>query len=301
MAYVSILSYNTSLCLTKFAIVFFCQRLFAPSSWRKVYFVVLVFISIYMLWVIATSIVPCVPVKMYWDKSVQGECLPDGVLWFLNAGLNIVSDFLVVLLPIPGIFALQLPRKQKIGVSLTFALGLFVCIISIVRLRALYKGATATDFTYDNFDIALWTCIEVNGAIVGACLPTLKPLIIKFWPGFHSSDRSRLGPGYTFSTSRSKKNTVRLQDIATENRNVGSVEEILGNDGIALNVLEEGKRMGLRVQECTDDEDAGSRNDTITVEELRRPRSSDGWSGRSSQRPVYMIGRIGATEGAQAC
>ncbi|KAH7394661.1 hypothetical protein BKA66DRAFT_282990 [Pyrenochaeta sp. MPI-SDFR-AT-0127] len=124
MAYVSILSYNTSLCLTKFAILLFCLRLFAPSSWRKVYFAVLAFISIYTIWVVATSIVPCVPVGRYWNKSVQGGCLPNGVLWFLNAGLNIFSDFIVVLLPIPSILSLQLPKKQKIGVSLIFALGL---------------------------------------------------------------------------------------------------------------------------------------------------------------------------------
>ncbi|KAG4428195.1 hypothetical protein IFR05_016323 [Cadophora sp. M221] len=244
MTYLSILFYNMSLCLSKFAILLFCQRLFAPSSWRKAYLVTLTCIGIYTAWAVATSIVPCVPVRRYWDKTVQGRCLPNEVLWFLNAGLNIVSDFVVVLLPIPTVFALRLPRKQKIGVSLVFGLGLFVCIISIVRLHALSKIATATDFTYDAFDIALWTCIEVNGAIVGACLPMLKPLVNKLWPRLLSSGRSRPGAEYVFSANKSKRHTIRLEDIATEGRNFESAEEILRNDGVELNVREGGKGVG---------------------------------------------------------
>ena len=38
------------------------------------------------------------------------------------------------------------------------------------------------DFTWDYISISIWTCIEVNIAIVCACLMTLKPLIAKLWP-----------------------------------------------------------------------------------------------------------------------
>ena len=69
----------------------------------------------------------------------------------------------------------------------------------------------------------------------------LKPLINKLWPCLLSSRRSRSEREYAFSANRSKRHTIRLQDIATESSNFRSAEEILRNDGVALNVREEGK------------------------------------------------------------
>lgn len=133
-SYFSIMWYNLSLSLTKFAIVFLCLRVFAPSDWYKACVAVLAFITLYTLYIIIISITPCLPIHAYWDSTVQGWCFPNAVLWFVNAGLNIFTDILVVLLPIPGIFKLQLPRKQRIGVSLVFALGFLYVTLLICSL-----------------------------------------------------------------------------------------------------------------------------------------------------------------------
>jgi len=52
-----------------------------------------------------------------------------------------------------------------------------VCIMSILRLHSLYVIANSTDVTWDNVGAATWSAVELNTAIVCACLPTLKPLI----------------------------------------------------------------------------------------------------------------------------
>ncbi|KAF2727388.1 hypothetical protein EJ04DRAFT_582063 [Polyplosphaeria fusca] len=236
--YLSILFYNTSLCLTKFALIFLCIRVFGPSTWRFACYAVLTFVSVYTFWAIANSIVPCYPIERYWDKSVAGWCFPNAVLWFVNASLNIFTDLLVVVLPIPGIIRLQLPRKQKIGVSLVFALGFFVCIISIVRLYALQIGSYTKDPTYDNFAIAIWSVVEVNAAIVGACLPTLKPLITRVWPRLLSSGLSgpRSRPSYfpgtgpvTIGSQRGPNHFAADSESATE---------ILADEGVVLSNMD---------------------------------------------------------------
>ncbi|KAF2651524.1 hypothetical protein K491DRAFT_719793, partial [Lophiostoma macrostomum CBS 122681] len=231
-SYLSIIFYNISLSLTKFSILCLCLRVFGPSKWRTACYTVFVGICIYSVWSIFSSIAPCFPVQKYWllDK-VDGWCFPRAVLWFLNASLNIFTDFIIVLLPIPGILALQLPKKQKIGVSLVFLLGFFVCIISVVRLKALYTGALAQDSTYDNFGIAIWSVIEVNGAIVGACLPTLKPLITKLFPRLLSSGRSN---GQTYNThSYYRHGTGADGTRTTTNRRTGTgLEDFSSERGI---------------------------------------------------------------------
>jgi rhodopsin domain-containing protein len=60
-----------------------------------------------------------------------------------------------------------------------------------MRLYSLYVAALSTDATYDNIGVANWSCIELNTGIVCACLPTIKPLLAKFFPGLLSTVRTR--------------------------------------------------------------------------------------------------------------
>ena len=56
------------------------------------------------------------------------------------------------------------------------------CITSIIRLRALYVISVSEDVTWDNVPIAEWTAVESNIGIMCACLPTLKPLLLRVFP-----------------------------------------------------------------------------------------------------------------------
>jgi hypothetical protein len=44
-------------------------------------------------------------------------------LWFTNAGLNIVTDFSLWILPMPIIYKLHLPKKQKLILGCIMSLG----------------------------------------------------------------------------------------------------------------------------------------------------------------------------------
>lgn len=73
-----------------------------------------------------------------------------------------------------------------------------VCFISILRLLQLLRAQTDPDFTYVAAELSYLTVVEVNGAIVCACVMTLKPLLSRFCPRFLSSGGSgtlaRSGP-----------------------------------------------------------------------------------------------------------
>lgn len=51
-----------------------------------------------------------------------------------------------------------------------------------MRLLQLISQTGGQDFTFDIIGVAIWTLIEVNTAIVCACIMTLKPLIAKLFP-----------------------------------------------------------------------------------------------------------------------
>lgn len=165
------------------------------------------------------TICTCVPVQRYWDKSVRGKCEINTLgWWFAQSAINTISDIVILCLPMPLIKDLQIPRRQKIGLILVFALGLFVTVCTIVRMTTFKTGARGTDTTYDGAITLIWSLIETNVAIICACLPLLRPLIARLVPGFNK----------TKSRSKDKPDSYNLRDrYANSKAKNGSVRDKL--------------------------------------------------------------------------
>lgn len=61
------------------------------------------------------------------------------------------------------------------------------CIISILRLSALYAISKSSDISWDNPLAAIWSSLEVNVGILCSCIPTLKGCITRYFPTLFSS------------------------------------------------------------------------------------------------------------------
>lgn len=86
------------------------------------------------------TIFTCYPVQKYWDFTVtEGKCLDRNAITFVNAGVNIATDLVLLAIPIPLLKNLQIPKKQKFILVGVFACGAFACAMSIIRLKALYE------------------------------------------------------------------------------------------------------------------------------------------------------------------
>lgn len=86
-----------------------------------------------------------------------------------------------------------LPLTSK-GQSLTHSTS--VCSISVARVVLLSQAldATTIDVTWD-IATGIWTAVEVNVAIVCACLITLKPVGAKMFPRLFTPHPSASIPG----------------------------------------------------------------------------------------------------------
>lgn len=71
----------------------------------------------------ALTIFQCVPIPASWDKSVDAQCIDKDAFWIAYAILNVVTDVLVLALPIPQVFKLQLKLREKLLLSGIFLLG----------------------------------------------------------------------------------------------------------------------------------------------------------------------------------
>ena len=124
MAYASTLSYNSALALTKVSILLQYHRFLYTPLMKNLCRLVLVFIILYGSATIITTTVLCLPLGSFWDIQKRHHCLDTRVLWLAHASLNIFTDIIIILLPLPVFFNLMVPKKQKYALIAVFAVGL---------------------------------------------------------------------------------------------------------------------------------------------------------------------------------
>ncbi|KAK6360014.1 hypothetical protein TWF696_001135 [Orbilia brochopaga] len=204
--FASIVAYNFSLTLTKTAILLQYLRIFTDTAFRVAAYVMMFIVFGYAAEAILTAIFNCIPVEAFWTGDPTAKCIPREALWFANAGLNIFTDFSIAILPLPVIIQLNMPKRQKIPLMFIFALGFFICIVSILRLRFLIILSRSMDPTWDQPATAYWSAIEMNISIVCACLPALKPLVSLVAPTIFGSTPASNPPSYRdYRNGRAKK------------------------------------------------------------------------------------------------
>ncbi|CZT21790.1 uncharacterized protein RCC_07656 [Ramularia collo-cygni] len=133
-------------------------------------------------WGIFGGIFLCNPARKLWNPYLPGHCRDAQIYWTSVAGVDIGLDILVLLLPIPSISGLRLPRKQKIATMLVFLLGFLVCAVSVVRVATVVGAATQGDLIMSGIWSIIWSVTEANVGIICASLLALRVWIVRICP-----------------------------------------------------------------------------------------------------------------------
>jgi len=73
---------------------------------------------------IIANILQCIPLSAAWDLNDHGKhCFDQNAYWRWGSFPNILTDVVMLGLPIPAISKLRLSWKDKIGLLLTFLAG----------------------------------------------------------------------------------------------------------------------------------------------------------------------------------
>ncbi|KAK0119928.1 hypothetical protein ONS95_011353 [Cadophora gregata] len=226
--FIAIIAYNVALTSIKISIILQYLRVFVGTKIRFWCWASIVLVAVFGLETVITQIFNCVPIDAFWLGG--GKCIPNQFLWFFNAAFNILTDIIILVLPMPVLSSLRLPLKQKIGLMLVFALGGFVCLVSVLRLHGLYISSISKDMTWDNADTATWSNIEVTVGIICACMPATKALISRFFPRLLSTNHSSRQPtmpsqgrSHTFRSGLCHTAPVRLTDLNGDHKTVTRV------------------------------------------------------------------------------
>ncbi|KAL4950243.1 hypothetical protein BDW69DRAFT_187545 [Aspergillus filifer] len=180
---------------TKLSIFLLYLRVFAPTRQGKTHHAIHTLIWFNLAFYLANfflKIFQCTPRRKIWIPDVKGNCININYPILITAAINVVSDLLMLSLPIICVWRLHMGTRLKMGISAIFAAGFFGCFASIMRLQASIRNRTNKNKTEAWFDEILWTTAEITCAIIASCLPAFPT----FFRTFSSKVRSfSLRPG----------------------------------------------------------------------------------------------------------
>lgn len=237
-------TYKAAINLSKCSILLLYLRLFKIVGWiRWACWGLLTCVVIYCASSMIATIFQCSPVVKAFNKTLPGTCIDLATFWFANAGFSIATDIIILMLPMPLVYQLEVPRAQKIALMAVFAVGIFVVVTSCLRVATLDVFATSPDNTYDIANV-MWTIIEPNVAIICASLPILRPLVVKLFPALKSKySANRYGSsGYAEQSKRTRRSQPHGDNWAESSRepdviHMATLRGVSSNAGSEENIL----------------------------------------------------------------
>ncbi|KAF2867042.1 hypothetical protein BDV95DRAFT_446823, partial [Massariosphaeria phaeospora] len=164
----------------KFSLLAFYRRLLAGlhTVYIKLWWGVLVFCIVTLIGCIVSNFTSCSSMHAWFTpgacatpRDVQAQIAS----LYYSYAVDVLSDLMIMGLPIQLIWKLQMPWSQKISVIALFCTG-FVCI-TFATLRVVEVGMkSGSSSTPSSSWLALWAVIECSIAIIIGCCPAFAAL-----------------------------------------------------------------------------------------------------------------------------
>ncbi|KAK3337576.1 hypothetical protein B0T19DRAFT_455435 [Cercophora scortea] len=168
----------------KLTLLVFYYRLFSVPSARYKYVLhtMVALVIALNVGIFFATVFNCTPRAHAWDPSVPGTCSKTGVLpWFSGASSSL-TDIIVLLIPVPILWRMNMAFNKKVRVMAVFGIGLFACIASLIRLGMTQVLYSSTDRTWNISTISIWATLEVNIGIICSCLMFLPAFLDRYFP-----------------------------------------------------------------------------------------------------------------------
>ncbi|KAI1813012.1 hypothetical protein GGS20DRAFT_555431 [Poronia punctata] len=182
LQYCALIIWGVVMLLLKVVILLQYLRVFVPRGTRNFTFWTahaLMYLNIvYYVAFIFLQMFSCNPMEKYWDKTITGGyCMDIYAVNVSGAVVCLVSDLAIFLLPQRVIYGLNLSLARRIGLGFLFAIGLFACVTSAVRLYYNVRiWQMQTDTTYQLGYILMWGTAQIPAGFLIVCLPSAAQL-----------------------------------------------------------------------------------------------------------------------------
>lgn len=110
--------------------------------------------------------------------------------FYVSTVLNVITDALILAIPLPLLWTLRIPKRQKIALVLLLCSGIFVIAAALTRITMTLVGNRSA------VNINRWGVRETIAGIIAVNIPIIRPVVTaSFWsrdfpPGTHKSKGS---------------------------------------------------------------------------------------------------------------
>jgi len=117
------LSYATAITFIKYSIMATYFRIFPKGILRHI--VIAIGLVVTAIWIcnIFAIIFTCVPIQAAWNYNIEGNCFPIVHFFYASSSFNITTDLLLWFLPLPTLWALSMPKPQRVVLCFLFSMG----------------------------------------------------------------------------------------------------------------------------------------------------------------------------------
>ncbi|KND87241.1 hypothetical protein TOPH_08107 [Tolypocladium ophioglossoides CBS 100239] len=179
VSYVGGIIYPVMALSVKLALLTLIVRIFG-SVYHKVFIGVKIFLGILVVYYIAdlcVKIFICWPIASYWDGGT-GKCLHLDAILTANSIMSVISYFVILLLPIPLTWSMQLPKPKRLRIIGLLCAGGVAAAFSVYRLILALKNLTSKNVTMILIRGGLAANAEIGIGLICACLPAISALIV---------------------------------------------------------------------------------------------------------------------------
>ncbi|TQN64807.1 Satratoxin biosynthesis SC1 cluster protein 4, partial [Colletotrichum shisoi] len=206
--------YHSCIDMIKASILFMYLRIFhLPDEKIRVALWVTMGINILSgLSYIFVGLFQCQPISLawtFWTGEATGKCVDIVLLALSHAGINIALDLWMLILPATQVWGMNLAVRKKVAIMAMFSLGLFLTVVSIIRIPAiLYFRQHPLNPTVAMMPSVIWSDIELNVGVFTASIPNIRQFFVRFILR-QSEKKKRLTAARSGNTEGSSKNTAR--------------------------------------------------------------------------------------------
>jgi hypothetical protein len=77
----------------------------------------IVLITLWCITQTVMALVQCIPIQAVWDHSIDGKCIPNQpTLWYIHGIIHVISDFIIILMPLRVICRVQIHDTSGLSV-----------------------------------------------------------------------------------------------------------------------------------------------------------------------------------------
>ncbi|KAI1465122.1 uncharacterized protein F4812DRAFT_461964 [Daldinia caldariorum] len=165
-----------SLCLCRVSILVLSTKIFLVQSFIVTARITYVVVLGWGLTAILTAFLLCRPFAYNWDRSIEGGvCGDPTVSWAVTGVLNMISDIIILIMPMPYLLRLELAWEKRLQLMVIFGILVLPCIVSVARIAEMIM-MDFNDITFSSPHTILLSSLEPCLSVMASCAMTMRPL-----------------------------------------------------------------------------------------------------------------------------